>query len=863
MAGTLVKTTDGLIFAHGFENALVDWSTEVSGSTTATADAIPYGGLAHGGSKALRFKIGGRLPSWPNSAYVRAYKTVDVKTGASRVIRIYRSPVHRSYVGDDFWDETGIFYYVGGSHSLANSICTLQPNTNLTMQGYDLPQQYAKFKIRFKVNAYADFVVAAWYQGGGCYVGLLRFKADGTYQIETYGDYLLTATCGSYDLNTYHDYEISWIAGHVTLYVDGNGKAANDSAFVPAPTYATWQTYILGNTPTLYIDYIGYTANSTPSAKVKVAVGAQTIYDMNPGDESYSSTPDNGYFDDTAPWTVLTQTGSQIIDIRMYNSAGFAYPFNCFQQFDDILIMLTKLITVSALLGGQKVELYNAGGGLLWTYTCPAPGSSGTYDVSALITTVTGFLGYFKVYDTNGTTLLYTSSTIAIWGGDIYTWTPNETKAEITTNVTLVYRTGSGDTPTTATVTVTLKNKATDAVIPGKTIYFVGNKGSVNPANAQTDAYGQASTTFTAGATCGLGGVKGTFNGDATYSGCSILQLIDVYYAHLTPDATKDFQVWIEGQEIICDSGNYKIATDFKAQAFSVTTPLLSVTIGGWWAIEIYRRGALEFSGRILHRRVRTGSNPQLSMTGLDEKVILQRRVANKSYLDEPKNIILDLLTRYPCGVAAGTIALYGTNIKLDAVYENLFDALMQIAKTTGWLFRLNANRTLDFGSTFGATQGVTVQVGTNAQESTFDEDWTQLDTTIFVIGAGQLVSTATDATGMETYGLIEDVFLEKSVTQQGTLDLVAQDKMSQHSGSKIMISTSFIDTYDTGAYKPWDSVTVTDNEAGLSGLYVVKTIARNLLDANLATLELSNRYDLLADTFQNIRQVVKDLGVA
>ena len=39
MAGTLVKTTDGLIFAHGFENALVDWSTEVSGSTTATADA--------------------------------------------------------------------------------------------------------------------------------------------------------------------------------------------------------------------------------------------------------------------------------------------------------------------------------------------------------------------------------------------------------------------------------------------------------------------------------------------------------------------------------------------------------------------------------------------------------------------------------------------------------------------------------------------------------------------------------------------------------------------------------------------------------------------------------------------------------
>jgi hypothetical protein len=63
-------------------------------------------------------------------------------------------------------------------------------------------------------------------------------------------------------------------------------------------------------------------------------------------------------------------------------------------------------------------------------------------------------------------------------------------------------------------------------------------------------------------------------------------------------------------------------------------------------------------------------------------------------------------------------------------------------------------------------------------------------------------------------------------------------------------------------SYGPFDSLTVTDSDAGLSGLYQVFTITRKLLDANMASLQLTNRIVTLADAMQAIRNVVKDLGV-
>ena len=79
----------------------------------------------------------------------------------------------------------------------------------------------------------------------------------------------------------------------------------------------------------------------------------------------------------------------------------------------------------------------------------------------------------------------------------------------------------------------------------------------------------------------------------------------------------------------------------------------------------------------------------------------------------------------------------------------------------------------------------------------------------------------------------------------------------------KETISLNWIDSNATGAYVPYDTVAVTDVDAELSGSYRVQVLQRNLLDANLATLELTNIVVSFADVLQLIRKDVKDMGVA
>ena len=79
----------------------------------------------------------------------------------------------------------------------------------------------------------------------------------------------------------------------------------------------------------------------------------------------------------------------------------------------------------------------------------------------------------------------------------------------------------------------------------------------------------------------------------------------------------------------------------------------------------------------------------------------------------------------------------------------------------------------------------------------------------------------------------------------------------------KETISLNWIDSNATGAYAPYDTVAVTDADAELSGSYRVQVLQRNLLDANLAALELTNIVVSFADVLQLIRKDVKDMGVA
>ena len=119
------------------------------------------------------------------------------------------------------------------------------------------------------------------------------------------------------------------------------------------------------------------------------------------------------------------------------------------------------------------------------------------------------------------------------------------------------------------------------------------------------------------------------------------------------------------------------------------------------------------------------------------------------------------------------------------------------------------------------------------------------------------------DASAQLNYGIIEEAFLEKGISEQGTLDLRAQEILDERKNVKESITVDWADTLAPGSYAPFDSLTVEDSDAGLSGLYQVSSITRRLIDANMATLQLVNRLITLADAMQALRKDVKDLGVA
>jgi len=859
MTGVLTATSTGLILAENCETYPNGWAFDAGGSNAVC------GLISKGHSGTYSFQKHTKTP-FAAAAYCRLTKSVDVKTGANRIVRVFRGPGAAADIFDDF-NGTVLdpVRWPTNNGTVANSICTVAQGEIIIQTATATDHLPAGITIIARLRP-GSTIWRAWYRGLNEIT--VEFDRDGDHKVKLScrrAGTLVTVAGEAY-VPEWHIWKIVWTAGGTCyLYKDGVLAITNTNAPNADPTDPRYMRFQNGtNGYNLLIDWVGWmTANQI---KASLVIGASTIFDVDVQAETASL--DNGFFDKT--WLSIPggETGTKTVELKIRNASASALDMkNAEHLWDDLIAMLDTTITIKGLLGGQKVELYDSGGSLRKSGTCPGTGVDVVLTgIDALFSTAYGFSGYFKVYDTDGLTLLYTSATEGRWGGDVYTWLPNESKCDITTDHTMIYRAGSGLSPTNCTVTVTLTDKSTQAKLTGKTIHWTGNLGSCNPTSNETDGNGQASTTFSAGANPGLGGVRGNFEGDATYGPSAEQQLIDIYYDALTPDASKDFQFWIAGQEAVVGSGNYKVASDFKPQSFSFTTPLMSLSVSGWWAIEIYRKGVREFIGRIFTRYRQGGSNPQLTLTGVDEIIMLQRRVANKAYTDEPKLIIEDLLTRYPCGVTAGTIATYGATIKLEAVYENLYDALVQIARDTGWKFRLNPDRTLDYGPSFGVTRDITIAIGKNAVQTSHTEDWTQIDTKVYVIGAGSgasLVSTAEDPAGQLTYGLIEEPFLEKNISEQGTLDLRAQEILSQHNQVKETMGVDWTDLLATGAYMPHDKLTVTNPNAGLSGTYIVKSISRDLSNAEKASLELTNRLDTIADALQSIRKDVKDLGVA
>jgi len=909
MAGVLTKTFNGIIYQDTCESYPNGWTlTKYRGSVP----DVPLDGEAalhqpaHAGTYSVRLKSLAYETDpidhlWGYGDYLKLTKTIDVKSNkpnGTRQVRLYRGK-HWGRVNSDNdillpYDEfegsslNTSKWTPTGTVTVSNDQVHLAVNSQIastTRWSINTDRRTRCFSAKFNPGNWFEW----WLKDDDNNYWWLYWYSNGslTVYMRVNGGTALSQNLGvhtgdhvwSLHLTRYGSGDKT---GVMTVYKDGV-KVADLTGLTYGPTGNLQCIFKTTSAEARDVDW--FTETTCPGEyKQSFKIGTQTVFDR---DVAYglgggaSTKPDSNNFW-TEGWVAVTVEGNQELEIKLRNDNSRTWPqwacSNHLGQYhrgeglqlavphDDILIMYDDDIIIKALSGGQKIELYDSGGVLRRSATCPATGTDVRLLITDLFTTANGFYGYMKVYDTNGTTLLYTTATQYMVGGDEWTWTPNTTSLLLTADYTKIYRQGSGQSPSQAVVTATLRDKATQIPLSGKPINWSAYLGSVNPTSSNTDVNGQATTTFSPTTSPGLGGVQGSFAGDSNYGPSVDVQQIDVYYGVISPDSSKDFQVFIEGQEFVYTEGNYKLSAEFKPQPFTVTFASWPILPGFWWAVEIYRLGVLDFTGRIFTRRRRSGTDPQLTITGVDEKVLLQRRVANWSYLDDPKYIIEDLLSRYPTGITAGTINIFGSNVKIDATYESVFDALTQILKLTGWKLRLNANRTLDFASTFGSTVGITISLGKNLTTGTHDEDGTGLDTKVYVIGktsgGSLLVSSAEDLTGQINYGLIEEVFLEKGVSEQGTLDRRAQTLLEERKAAREAISVAWIDAYATGYYKPEDELTVSDVDAGLSGQYRVYSITRNLADARLCTLQLVAREYTISDIMQILRKDVKDLGV-
>ena len=873
----LAETCDNTPTANG-------WT--ITKSATSTSNVVQSNETANSGSYCYDFQAG---TDWIVGAYLTLTKTVTIPTGGNPLIRCFRAPYNvKGGVYDDFYGSSILSSRWGGSAlSVGSSLAIISSSLAVSKlytvsevrpgPGSNTIRWAACIMVGPSTNGSGanGWGVASYNPPGG--VGDVprvdwgeSFSGDtGTHYVNINNSLMVGSWSIPYPDNNFHIIEFEWHNDAqpnptMAFYRDGT-QIATDTAYNCPFDKDGYKSEFYGDANHKTDYKVDWLAVSTVGAYTSsLTLGGVSYFNYDPTSEySMAAAP---WRDEIGGWAAVTVTGAQTIQFKVINNSTDEITFPAHIYFDDLVIMYDKTVQIFGLLGGQKVELYNSGGTLVYSGSITQTGQTLTLtsDITPNISTAYGFMGYFKVYSTDGVTLLYTSPSVTVWGGDQWTWVTNASLTTIAANPTQVYASGYSLTPTTSTITATLTDTSQNP-LAGRTITFTPNLGTCVPASATTNSSGVATTTFTSSYYSGLGGVLASFAGDATYAASSAQALITVYAGTVTVDATKGFQCFINGQEIIASAGNYMLSTNFQPSSFEIDTPYLGYQVGGWQVVQIFRYGVLEFQGTILGVKKTSGTNPQLVITGLDNKILLQRRVVNNGYTDEPKNIINALLTAYTCGISAGTINTYGNPITISASYEILSDALAQIQSITGWPFRLNPSDTLDFASGYGAVQNVTIALGLNAILTEYALDWSQLDTSVYALGSGtgasMLVSQLTDPNSTLLYGLIETVSLQKSITTQGALNLAAQQVLSQKDLPRVTITVDFADMYPTGTYGLWDTVTVTDATTGISGQYQIASIKRDLTNANYAEIVLTNVVITIADLLSMLRSNVKDIS--
>lgn len=526
---------------------------------------------------------------------------------------------------------------------------------------------------------------------------------------------------------------------------------------------------------------------------------------------------------------------------------------------DRLVVAQSGSITVTGLTQGQKVEIYRSSDDvLIGTATCQAGQTTVTISV-----TNEDFPEemYFKVYGTNGTTLIETTASYSMSGGDTWAWTPDAGTMVITVDADIIYRSAATGTPKTSNITANLKTPA-GANYPGATIYFSTTLGVVTPSSDVTDADGNAHTALTSIAH-GIAVITASWLGDGVVPACTAYYTVHVFYEAEAPDSDKSFQFYCQGIEYAYVGGRYTQNELGEPNDFEGEIPewVSILTANGY--VNIYRKGVKEFAGvlKVLKRRL---DDLGVVLKGPDVSTLLNHRVVStKIYsLKTPQYIINDLLTTYPCGITPGTLQSCTTTLTITIDTEPLAKAIPRICDLVYWHYRVNLDRTLDFADTFsGGLTAASFTEGVDLWMADPETNYYGVANYIRMRGDG-ITSTKQDGTKIQAQGLLQFPAFNKSISNQATLDSACQALLDMMKTEDITIPVEVEDAYAPGTFGPEDYITVTSASTGLSGTFQIRKITRDLSDPNFARMDLQNRTKEYWELEEAYRRMTKDVSV-
>jgi len=224
--------------------------------------------------------------------------------------------------------------------------------------------------------------------------------------------------------------------------------------------------------------------------------------------------------------------------------------------------------------------------------------------------------------------------------------------------------------------------------------------------------------------------------------------------------------------------------------------------------------------------------------------------------------------------ITTGTVGTYGSPIQFRADYEQLYTAVLRLARQLAWNAYIAPAGTLNLVSERGTdlSGSVLFARGSNMFGATRESEGTELDWKVKALGRGegaaQLTATKTDAAVLTAYPNLAKsrVYVDKTFNDATLLSTWAQTILTANSTPRDRIMAVLDDTYAAGTWRAGDLIHLHNSILGVDGNYRVLRVTRYMIggldyveiesypSAQMKLPEYRDLSDLLVDIVNRIK---------